>query len=53
MPGCVRGAGRNEQVRYDSYLPSLHLNGREMENKDGNKCVTVNDKSGEEQEHTM
>lgn len=53
MPGSVRGAGRKEQVRYDSYLPSLQSNGKEMENKDGNKCVTVNDKCDEEKERAM
>lgn len=48
MPGTVIGVGHN--VRYDSYIPSLQSSGSEMENKDVNKCLTVNDECSEEKE---
>lgn len=53
MPGTVIGAGHNEQVRYDSYIPSLQSSGSEIENEDVNKCLTVNDECNEKKNSAM
>lgn len=51
MPGTVSGAQHNETVRYYSYIPSLQFSESEMENKDINKCISINnDKSNDKKE---
>lgn len=50
MPGTVSGV-QHEPVRYDSYIPSLQFSESEMENKDINKCVSINnDKCNDKKE---
>lgn len=50
MPGTALGAGHNEKIRYDFYSPRLQSSESEMENKDINKCIIINDKCNEEKE---
>lgn len=53
MPGTAVGAQHNEQVKYETYIPSLQFSESEMENKDVNKCTTINNEKFNEKKKEL